>query len=74
MTIAKLLVYYCAATLLRNRKVLPKTVNVRLTLRQLDDLLDRFDTFDPDKFLVEAPVEIREPVGVEAHLLQDRRV
>lgn len=42
--------------------------------RRSDDLLDRFNVFDTDEFLVEAVVEVAEAVGVEAELVQDRRV
>ncbi len=39
-----------------------------------DDLMDRLGSFDADQLLVEAVVEVGEPVRVEAHLLQDRGV
>ena len=40
----------------------------------LGDLVDRFDVLDANQFLIQAAVEIGESIGIQAHLVQDRRV
>jgi hypothetical protein len=39
-----------------------------------NDLKDRLGPFEPDQLLWERALELREPVGVEAQLMQDRSV
>ena len=38
------------------------------------DLMDRFDRFHADQFLVQTRVEVGESIGVDAQLMQDRGV
>ncbi len=38
------------------------------------DLMDGFDRFHADQFLVQARVEVGESIGVDAQLMQDRGV
>ena len=37
----------------------------------LQQLWDRFRAFDPHKFVVQASIEIRQPVGFESHFMED---
>ncbi len=45
-----------------------------VAFRSSDDLVNRLDLFDANKFLIQAAVEIGESVWIDPKLMQDRGV